>query len=118
MPRPHSKDVSTNRSTRARWKAAEREIAAKIKGIRVPVSGRARSSGVPDIDHPVFGTEVKTRVSLPFWLLDAMDQAKQCSKGGKIPMVVLHRVGDRFDEALVIVRLSDLDHLNLRSHDA
>lgn len=112
--------VATNRSQRARWKHAEREIAERVGGARVPVTGRTRGSA-PDISHPAFGLEVKTREKLPLWFLDAVDQAKACSRvAGKVPMVILHRVGDRFDDAYVVVQLKDLDHLHLptRSPDA
>ena len=107
--------VAPTRSTRARWKAAEREIASRLDGQRNPVTGRARSAGVADIEHPQFGLEIKTREKIPLWLEDAMDQAKACSRtSNKIPMVILHKVGDRFDHAMVIVQLSDLDHLRLQ----
>lgn len=105
--------VATNRSQRARWKQAEREIAEKLGGKRVPVTGRTLGSA-PDIDHADFGLEVKTRESLPKWLRHAFDQAKACSRlAGKVPMVVLHEVGERYDQAYVIVQLQDVEHLNL-----
>ncbi len=106
--------MATNKSMRARWKAAERELAERLNGKRVPVTGRTRGSA-PDIEHTVFGLEIKTRKALPLWLEDAMDQAKACSRtNGKVPMVILHKVGDRFDKAMVIVQFSDLEHLRLQ----
>ncbi len=46
------------------WKRTERAIAARLGGVRVPVSGRQRGDA-PDIAHPTFAVEVKSRASLP-----------------------------------------------------
>lgn len=93
-----------------RWKAAERKVAARIGGARVPVSGRGRGDA-PDIAHPTLSPEVKTRKKLPGWLHDAMDQAKQSAVGARTPIVVLHEVGRRFDEDHVVMRLVDFERI-------
>lgn len=99
--------------SRHSWKAAEREIARRLGGERVPVTGRVRGYA-PDIEHPMYALEVKTRKRMPVLLADAMDQASKASvwalakgKGHRMPMVVIHADGTHFDNALVVVRLKD-----------
>jgi hypothetical protein len=92
--------------TARRWKNTERKIAAILGGRRVPVSGRGRGDA-PDIAHPWLALEVKDRATLPLWLLDALDQAEASATPDQLPVAVLHRAGDRHDQALVVLRLSD-----------
>jgi hypothetical protein len=87
-----------------RWKATARRIAALVGGRRVPVSGRGRGDQ-PDIAHPWLSLEVKDRATLPAWLLDALDQAEASATPAQLPVAVLHRVGDRHDHALIVLRL-------------
>ncbi len=89
-----------------RWKATERRIAALLGGRRVPVSGRGRGDQ-PDIAHPWLALEVKDRATLPAWLLDALAQAEASATPAQLPLAVLHRGGDRHDQALVVLRLAD-----------
>jgi hypothetical protein len=89
-----------------RWKATERRIAALLGGRRVPVSGRGRGDQ-PDIAHPWLSLEIKDRATLPFWLLDALDQAERSVTAAQRPGAVLHRAGDRHDAALVVLRLAN-----------
>jgi hypothetical protein len=89
-----------------RWKATERRIAALLGGRRVPVSGRGRGDQ-PEIAHPWLSLEVKDRATLPLWLLDALAQAEASATPAQLPVAVLHRAGDRHDQALVVLRLAD-----------
>lgn len=93
--------------TNATWKKAERRVAAILGGQRVPVSGRSRGNQ-PDVEHPRLSIEVKHRASLPAWLLDALAQAEAAARDGKLPVVVLHESGSRYDEAVCVIRLDDL----------
>ena len=88
------------------WKACERRIAELLGGKRVPVSGRTRGD-CPDVEHDALSIEVKSRKSLPAWLLDALNQAQAASKNGKIPVVVLHQDRAPYAESLVVLRLDD-----------
>jgi len=95
---------------RATWKDAEREIARRLPGpaVRVPVTGRQRGSA-PDIEHARFSLECKHRKQVPLVITAAMAQAKAAAKGiAKIPLVVIHQAGDRYDETYLVVRLVDL----------
>jgi hypothetical protein len=89
------------------WKACERKVAALLGGTRIPVSGRGRGHS-PDIHHERLSIEVKSRRKLPAWLEDAMRQAEACAQGEQLPLIVLHQDGQRYQDALIIMRLKDL----------
>lgn len=86
-----------------RWKRTEREVAAALGGRRVPVTGRRGA----DVEHPTLAPEVKSRAELPRWLVEAVAQARAGAAEGRLPIVVLHQVGDRHGEDLVVVRFAD-----------
>lgn len=88
------------------WKQAERRIAQILGGQRVPVSGRKRGDA-PDIEHPTLSIEVKSRKSIPAWMENALEQAEAASRDGKTPIEVLHQDGQRYADALVVLRPSD-----------
>jgi hypothetical protein len=92
---------------RSTWKRTERDIAARLGGKRVPVTGRARGDA-PDIAHETLSLEVKHRASLPAWLHDAMAQAVAAAAPGQVPVAILHEHGTRHDGDLCVVRLVDL----------
>ena len=85
------------------WKRAERTIAARLGGRRVPITGRQRGN-VPDVEHPAFAVEVKSRKTLPTWLHNAMTQAIAARRGAQLPLVILHETGTRHADDLVLVR--------------
>jgi len=68
------------------WKHTERELAKRLNGERVPVSGRTGEKGreAPDINHDRFAIEVKQRKkprpggssTIPKWMAEAMKQAE------------------------------------------
>ena len=88
------------------WKACERKIAEILGGVRVPVTGRQRGA-TPDIEHSTLSIEVKSRKSLPAWLLDAIEQAQAASEDGRLPVAVLHQDRTPYRDALVVIRLED-----------
>ncbi len=90
----------------ATWKRAERRIAARLGGHRVPVSGRA---GQPDIAHPRLSIEVKHRRRLPQWLTQALEQAERAAAPGQLPLAVVHEAGTRYGQSLVLLRLADFE---------
>lgn len=92
------------------WKACERRIAEILGGVRVPVTGRQRGA-TPDIEHPTLSIEVKSRKTLPVWLLDAMEQAQAASEDGWLPVAVFHQDRKPYRDALVVVRLEDFANL-------
>jgi hypothetical protein len=88
------------------WKRTERRVAALLGGTRVPVSGRARGDR-PDIDHEWLSPEIKHRAAVPRWLADALAQARAAARDQQLPVVIIHESGARFENALVVLSLSD-----------
>lgn len=86
------------------WKNVERVIARRLGGQRVPITGRARGSA-PDIAHPWLSIEVKSRRKLPLWLLDAISQAEAAAGEGQLPICIIHKVGQRHVDDIVILKL-------------
>jgi hypothetical protein len=95
------------RYSRRRWKQAERELALVVGGCRVPVSGRARGD-VPDIEHRWLSIEAKSWSAMPERVLDALRQAEAANvTGRKLPVALIHGNGERYERALVVLRLGD-----------
>src|SRR4051794_26094792 len=90
----------------AGWKRTERQIAGRLGGRRVPVTGRGRGDA-PDVAHPALAVEVKHRRALPGWLRTALAQAAASARPGQVPIVVLHTAGVRHADDLVLLRLAD-----------
>ncbi len=86
----------------ATWKNVERQIAKRLGGERVPVTGRQRGSA-PDIEHDW----LSHRKTLPAWLADAMSQAVASQRGEQLPMVVLHEKQMNYDDSYCVIRLRD-----------
>lgn len=97
-------------TARSSWKRTEREVARRLGGRRVPVSGRQRGD-VPDVEHPLWSVEVKHWAQLPARVLDAMSQAIAASRGDQVPIAVLHQAGEEHGSDLVVIRLDDFVEL-------
>lgn len=87
------------------WKQCERAIAHRLAGSRAGNRGTAS----PDVQTPWASVEVKTRQTLPRWLLDAMRQARVNAWGDRLPLLILHETGARHDDDLCILRLADFE---------
>ena len=85
---------------RQRGNTAERAIAARLGGQRVG------QYGGEDVTTSVFSIEVKSRESVPKWLTHAIEQAEAHAPDGKLPLAVIHTLGQRHDDDLVVLRLS------------
>lgn len=85
------------------WKEAERRVARKLGGVRTGNRGIASA----DVTSEWLSIEVKYRAKLPAWLERAMAQAENAASEGQLPLVVLHRKGQRSDNDLVVLRLGD-----------
>lgn len=92
--------------SRRRWKESERQLAQRVGGRRVPVSGRARGD-VPDIDHPWLSIEAKSWGAMPERVVSALRQAEAAATDGRLPVALIHGNGERYDQALVVMRLGD-----------
>lgn len=96
----------------ATWKHTERELASRLHGERVPVSGRTGDKGQesPDIAHEDWAIEVKHRGKgiIPKWLQDAMVQAEKSRKAHHLgAIVILHEKNSRHDKDLVMMSFKD-----------
>lgn len=105
--------MTTPASRRRAWKRDESEIARLLGGERVPVTGRQRGYR-PDVDHPWLAVEVKSFMSLPQRVADAMDQAEKAAayakrreQRDKLPVAVIHAKRSHRGNALVVMRLDD-----------
>ena len=93
------------------WKAAERKFATMLGGERKPINGREGS----DIEHRWLSPEVKVRsASIPRYILDWITQAvrgalvdQKKSRSAHLGVVIWHQKGAPYDEAIVMLRLSD-----------
>jgi len=94
---------TSNTVARRRGKEAERAVARKLGGQRVGNTGRATC----DVRAGRLAVECKARKALPSWLVDAVSQAHANAAPGQLAVVVLHETGQRYDDALVVVRLSE-----------
>lgn len=85
------------------WKHAERAIAKRLGCTRHPVNGRGDE---PDLSNTWLAVEAKHRAHLPDWLHSAMGQAER-NAGERLPVVILHQAGQRYDQSYVVMRLED-----------
>ncbi len=88
------------------WKEHERRTARRLSGVRNGNRGTATS----DVDAGPFAVECKSRKEIPAWLLDAMAQARR-NAGDRVPIVVLHQVGQHSDNDLVVMRMADFQSI-------
>jgi hypothetical protein len=105
-------------SSPQRWKRQEREIAAALGGVRLPNSGR----GQPDVLAGNLAVQVKTRATLPAWLVAALDQAaRDATTTGPdaVPVVILSAVrAGRKARRVVVLDLDAFAALSGHTTDA
>ena len=92
-------------ANQSNWKGSERALAARLGGERI--SNHALGMQTPDVETRAWSVEVKCRKVLPFWLTDALAQARRNATDGKLALVILHQVGQRHDNDVVVLRLDD-----------
>lgn len=88
------------------WKSAEKKVAEYLGGERVS-RGADFSKSDCDVRHNVFAIEVKERKRVPKFFREILAQADRYNDGSKLSIGVLHELGARHDNDLVIVRLKD-----------
>ena len=98
-----------NRST---WKQLERDWGERLGGTRVPVTGRQRGAA-PDVQHDVFGIEIKAGKVMSARMQEAVEQAVACSGEEKIPLVgITQTIGPgRPNKHYVLMRWDDFEKL-------
>lgn len=93
---------------RQRGKQLEKATAKRLGGHRVGVTGLATC----DVEAGPWAVECKSRKAIPALIRDAMAQAVRNARPGKVPLVLLHQVGDRHAEDIVCLRLKDFEDWN------
>jgi hypothetical protein len=92
------------------WKAAERRIAAILGTTRIPpaVFGQRADRGddAPDCETDRLAVQIKHGYSFPAYLRDWLAGITR-NAGQKTGVVVWHRKGQPFTDAVVLVRLAD-----------
>ncbi len=91
----------------ARDKRLRRSYEAETAVARYLGAERMAGSGRRDLDGGWYSVEVKERASLPLWLTGGMEQAERLARGDQVAILVLHPLGWRQDDDLLVVRLRD-----------
>jgi hypothetical protein len=93
----------TTPSERRRRRGYDTERAvAKYLGLE-----RIAGSGKRDLDGGWLSVECKEKQSPVGWLVGIIAQAVRLAKPGQLPIGVIHFLGTRHDEDLVVLRLAD-----------
>ena len=93
---------------RSVWKNWERFWAEKLRGKRIPVTGRSGKDGdVPDVETPLFACEVKAGAVVSSRTLKAVSQSRAAGeRTHKIPLVCqTHKVNKTTAVHLVTMEL-------------
>jgi hypothetical protein len=99
------------------WKKVELKIASYIPGAKRRGADYGGKSGgkndlIIDGQYANLSVEIKHNQA-PTWGLfcKALDQARAANSENGVPIVVVHKAGDRIDNSLVLMRLSDFSKL-------
>lgn len=91
------------------WKKSERAFGRLLGLVRAGPLGRHGPDLVaPGGEQTRLAVEIKTKKELPLWLVEAVEQAVQNAGPDKLPIVMLHKAGDDYKKALVVLRLCDI----------
>ena len=95
-----------------RWKRLERDVAKKLGGQRIPVTGVRADA---DVLTPLFACQVKSRARLPKWLPEWLSGVTYtAAMTGRTGILVLHTPGQELDDAVVCLRMRDWVELHGR----
>ena len=83
----------------------EAAIAKRFNSERVGLTGKATI----DVDAGWLAIECKERESLPAWIKVALGKANAKANDGQLAIVILHELGERHDNDLVVLRLKDFE---------
>lgn len=99
-----------NRST---WKQRERNVAERLGGRRIPVTGIDRHGA--DVVTPLFYVQIKHGRNRPGYLREWVDGiCGTAGDAGKVGLVVWSAMREDQGDALVLMRLSDFEALHGR----
>ena len=83
----------------------EADMAKRLNGQRVGLTGKATI----DVDAGWLAIECKERQTLPAWIQTAMSKARAKASDDQLAVVILHELGKRHDNDLVVLRLCDFE---------
>lgn len=101
------------RQSKSTWQRHERHVAAAVGGARTGNTGNAGADVVTDR----YSIECKSWARLPAKVTAALRQAEVTAVGGRVAVAVLHEVGARHDDDLVVLRWRDFADLLIGAHD-
>jgi hypothetical protein len=90
-----------SKKNRNRGKRHERNIAKLLKGRRLGVLGRH------DVETERYSCECKSREKLPKWFQQMWDQTVRNCEEGKTPLLVIHKLKQKYLDDWVVIRLED-----------
>jgi hypothetical protein len=101
---------------RGTWKARERDLADRMGGRRIPVTGIDRHGA--DVVTPMFHIQSKHGRSRPGYLRDWLSGICGTAKdAGKIGIVVWSAMREDGDDAIVLMRLRDFQDLHGKTEE-
>lgn len=102
------------------WKACEREIAKWFPGARRRGADfRGENAGKSDLVCPGYSIEIKS-LQRPTYgqMVGAVKQSEDNrSNPNEIPLAIIHKVNDRYADALVVMRLETFSDFFINSAD-
>ena len=99
-------------TARGTWKRRERDVAKRLKGKRIPVTGERAGA---DCESALLCVQVKHGRRRPAFLRDWLDGIRGTATAkGKVGIVVWADNGERTSEAIVLLSLADFEALHGR----
>jgi calcineurin-like phosphoesterase family protein len=90
-----------SKRNRNRGKRHERNIAKLLNGKRLGVLGKH------DVENETYSIECKSREKLPKWFQQMWEQAVRNCEEDKIPLLVIHKLRQKYLDDWVVIRLED-----------
>ncbi|HAJ36320.1 MAG TPA: hypothetical protein DCL15_11570 [Chloroflexi bacterium] len=101
------------KQSKSTWQRHERHVAAAVGGARTGNTGTVGADVVTDS----YSIECKSWRRLPVKVVAALQQAERTATGGRVAVAVLHEVGRRHDDDLVVLRWRDFADLLIGDHE-
>lgn len=96
-----------SRQHKRTWQRHEQAVAAAFGTRRAGAGTQNRSDGGADVRTEWLVAECKSWRTLPARVVDALWQAERAARDGQLAIAVIHQVGARRAEDLVIMRWRD-----------
>lgn len=101
------------KQSKSTWQRHERHVAAAVGGAR---TGNTGAPGA-DVVTNAYSIECKSWRRLPAKVVAALQQAERSATGGRVAVAVLHEVGRRHGDDLVVLRWRDFADLLIGNHE-